>query len=137
MPDETPEGCAPTPEGWYSYAIVRAVPDVERGEFVNVGVILFARTLHFLEARLHIDEDRLRSLAPRMDAHELREHLRTYAAIAQGDIDAGPIAAFSQSERFHWLTSPRSTMIQTSPVHVGCCDDPEAVIEDLLNRLVR
>ncbi len=137
MPSETPEGIVIPEASWYSYAVVRAVPDVERAEFVNVGVILLVRRLHFLEARIELSESRLRALAPRLNLAELRGHLDTYAAIARGEPDAGPIAAFSQSERFHWLTSPRSTMIQTSPVHVGWCSDPEAVIEHLMNRFVR
>jgi len=136
VPTATPDDSAQTEEAWYSYAIVRVVPEVARGEFINVGVILYVRTMQFLEARIHLDEERLRSLAPRLEAFELREHLHTYSAIARGDPDAGPIASFNQSERFHWLTSPRSTMIQTSPVHVGCCADPEAVLDDLMDRLV-
>lgn len=137
MPNEAPESCTAREEAWYSYAIVRAVPDNERGEYVNAGVILFVRTLHFLEARIELNETRIRSLAPTLDIIELRDHLASYAAIANGEPDAGPIAALGQSERFHWLTSPRSTMIQTSAVHVGRCSDPEAVIEDLMDRLVR
>ena len=137
MSNATPETAPPTEAAWYSYAVVRAVPDVERAEFINVGVILFVRTLHFLEARIELVESRIRALAPRLDIEELRSHLETYAAIAQGQRDAGPIASFSQSERFHWLTSPRSTMIQTSPVHVGWCSDPETVIEHLMQRFVR
>ena len=122
---------------WYSYAVLRVVPHVEREEFLNVGVILFARTLNFLEVGLAVDEDRLRTLAPALDLDHVREHLASFAAITAGDPDGGPIATLSQSERFHWLTAPRSTSLQTSPVHVGRCDDPAAVLEELMNELVR
>ena len=122
---------------WYSYAVIRVVPEVERGEFINVGVILFARTLHFLEARIELDRERLRLLAPELDLEDLERHLEVFQGIAAGDPEAGPIAAMSQSERFHWLTSPSSTVIQTSDVHVGRCDDPAAALDDLMTRLVR
>jgi hypothetical protein len=129
---------APGPAGpWYSYAIVRAVPRVERGEFVNVGVILFVRERGFLEARILLDEARVRALAPEADLAELRRHLDALEAVCRGAVDGGPVAALPPSERFHWLTSPRSTVIQTSPVHTGCCDDPEATLEELLDAFVR
>ena len=135
-----PEGAASSvaPQGaWYSYAVVRVVPQVERGEFVNAGVVLFARTLRFLEARIELDTARLKLLAPDVDIEDLQRHLDVYRRIAAGDPEAGPIAVLSQSERFHWLTSPRSTVIQTSEVHVGRCSDPSLALEDLLARLVR
>jgi hypothetical protein len=110
---------------------------VERGECINVGVILFVRTLGFLEARIELDDARLLALAPEIDLVQLRAHLNVFHAIAAGATDGGPIAAQPPSARFHWLASPRSTIIQTSPVHVGCCDNPERTIEDLLDRFVR
>ena len=122
---------------WYTYSMVRVVPRVERGEFVNVGVLLFARTQHFLEARFELDPGRLRALAPDLDIGEVERHLEVFRRIAAGDPEAGPIAGLSQSERFHWLTSPSSTVIQTSEVHVGRCSDPSAALEDLMARLVR
>jgi hypothetical protein len=128
---------APATGDWYSYAVVRVVPHVERGEFINAGVVLFARTKSFLEARIELDATRLNLLAPDASIEELQRHLDVFQRIAAGDPDAGSIAGMSQSERFHWLTSPRSTVIQTSPVHVGRCDDPEAALDDLLTRLVR
>ena len=124
-------------ESWYSYAIVRVVPRVERGESLNVGIILFSRTRHFLEARIEVDEKRLLALASGADLAQLEAHLATFRAIAAGDEAGGSIARLGQSERFHWLTSPRSTIIQTSEVHTGRCDDPERLIEDLMERLVR
>ena len=126
-----------SPTAWYSYAIVRVVPQVERGEYINVGVVLFARTMHYLEARIELDPARLRLLSPNADVEDVQRHLEVFGRIAAGEADAGPIATLGQSERFHWLTSPRSTVIQTSEVHVGRCEDPRVAIEDLLSRLVR
>jgi hypothetical protein len=131
-PRASPHGGA-----WYSYAIVRIVPHVERGEFVNVGVILFARTLGFLEARFALDEDRVRCLWPEVDLPAVVRHLDSIDTTCRGLPEAGPFAAQSPSERFHWLTSPRSTVVQPSPVHVGRCDDPNAALEDLVARYVR
>jgi hypothetical protein len=122
---------------WYSYAIVRVVPRVERGEFVNVGVVLFSRELDFLEVRVEVDEERLRSLAPGVDLATVERHLAIFRAVAVGAPEGGPIAALPQPERFHWLVAPRSTMIQTSPTHVGRSPDPEAALEDLLSQFVR
>ncbi len=124
-------------DAWYSYAVLRVVPHVEREEFLNVGVVLFARTLNYLDVRIELDEARLHALAPSLDLAQLREHLRSFEAIARGDASGGPIAALGQSERFHWLTSPRSTILQTSPVHPGRCADPAAALEDLMSELVR
>ncbi len=128
----------PPPESaWYSYAIIRVVPRVERGEFLNGGIVLFARTRRFLVARVEPDVPRLQSLAPDLSAELVLAHLRAFVAIGAGEPAGGPIAALPPSERFHWLTAPRSTMIQTSPVHIGCCTDPAAALEDLLNTYVR
>jgi hypothetical protein len=121
----------------FDYAIIRVVPHVERGELVNVGVILFCRTRGFLAARVEPDWDRLRVLAPGLDEEEVDRHLRHLVEIAAGDPAAGPIARLSLSERFHWLVSPRSTVIQVSPVHSGLCDDPDEILEHLLDTMVR
>lgn len=122
---------------WYTYAVLRAVPRVDRGEFINVGVVLFSRTARFLEARIDLDRERLRLLDPEVDADDVARHLEVLRRIAAGDPEAGPIARLSQSERFHWLTAPRSTVIQTSAIHVGRCEDPSAALDDLMGRLVR
>lgn len=124
---------------WYSYAIVRVVPRVERGECVNVGVLLFARTVPFLGARIELQAqaERIRALAPDADLPLIQRHLRTFEAVCAGSPEGGPLAALPHAERFHWLTAPRSTVIQTSPVHVGRCDDPPAALDDLLNAYVR
>ena len=125
------------PTVWYSYAIVRVVPRVERGECINVGVVLFARERRFLEARIELDGDRLRTLAPDADVELIRRHLHAFLAIGAGDSAGGPLAALPPSERFHWLTAPRSTVIQTSAVHEGVCPDPAATLDDLLDAFVR
>jgi pimeloyl-ACP methyl ester carboxylesterase len=112
------------------------VPRVEREEFLNVGVIVFCRTRQYLAARIALDPRRIRALAPDIDLDAVREHLDARVRIAAGDADAGPIAALSQSERFHWLVAPASTIIQTSSVHSGLCDEPEAVLDRLFGQLV-
>jgi len=122
---------------WYSYALVRVVPRVERGEFLNVGVVVFSRELDFLGARFEVDEARLRGLAPDIDIGLVERHLGVFQAICEGADSGGPIAALPRPERFHWLVAPRSTMIQTSPVHVGRGQDGERALEDLLNEFVR
>ena len=122
---------------WYSYAIIRLVPRVERGEFLNVGVVLFAREQDFLGARIEADPRRLLNLAADLDLGAVERHLSTFQAITEGAPAGGPIAALTRPERFHWLVSPRSTMIQTSPVHVGRSADPERALEELLDEFVR
>ena len=121
----------------YDYAVIRVVPRVERAEFVNVGIILWCQDETFLEARIELDEGRLLALAPDLDIAAVRAHLATIPAICAGGDGAGPIGKLSRRERFDWLTAPRSTMIQTSPVHAGRCTDPRAAIEHLLDRMVR
>jgi hypothetical protein len=132
-----PEVEAQPAAAWYSYAIIRVVPRVERGECINVGVVLFARTLSYLEARIELDHARLAALAPDLDLELVERHLATFAAICSGSPHGGPLAQFPPSERFHWLTAPRSTIIQTSPVHVGTTGDPSAELERLLDSFVR
>ena len=120
----------------YDYALVRVVPRVERGEFVNVGVILFCRTRRFLGARIELDAGRLAALAPQIDLQELSQHLAIIPLVCAGGVGAGPIGALPLAERFHWLVAPRSAMIQISPVHSGLCDAPEPALEQLLESLV-
>lgn len=126
-----------SPAEWYSYAVIRVVPRVERGEFLNVGVILFARAANYLDARVELDAERLRALAPGVDLSLVERHLASFRAITEGRPEGGPLAALPPSERFHWLTAPRSTMIQTSPVHVGVTQDPRATLEELMDAYVR
>ena len=120
----------------FQYAIVRVVPRVERGESLNAGVVLFARQRKFLAARVRLDRDRLRALAPDADADLIERHLHARARIAAGDPEGGPMASLEQSERFNWLVAPSSTVIQPSPVHTGLCDEPEETLERLFGEVV-
>ena len=121
----------------FDYALIRVLPRVERGEFVNVGAILFCRTLRFLGARIDLDAARILALAPDLDLTEVERHLQAIPAICAGGGAAGQLGDLSQSERFHWLVAPRSAMIQSSPVHCGLCDDPSEALDDLIQWLVR
>ena len=120
----------------YDYALVRLVPHVERGECINIGVILFCRTLQFLGALTHLDSGRVMALAPQIDLEFVRQHLDRIPLICAGGEQAGSIGLLSQPERFHWLVSPRSTIIQTSPVHSGLCSDPQQALEELFKEMV-
>jgi hypothetical protein len=121
----------------YDYAIIRVVPRVEREEFLNVGVLVSCPARGFLEARIELDEQRLMALDSTLDVESIRAHLATIPAICAGGEQAGPIGQLSKRERFHWLVAPRSTIIQTSPAHSGYCKDPTAVLEHLLETMVR
>lgn len=120
----------------YDYALVRLVPCVEREEFINVGVILFCRTRRFLGALVHLDEQRALALDPGLDLQAVQQHLDAIPMICAGGKEAGYVGQLSQSERFHWLVSPRSTIIQTSPVHSGVSDDPESTLQHLFKTMV-
>ncbi len=121
----------------FDYAIVRVVPNVEREEFINVGVILFCRALRFLDARIEPDVERLAVFAPELDLPMVEAQLDLIPRICAGGPEAGPLGGLEQAERFHWLVSPRSTTIQVSPVHPGLCVDPQATLNDLFDTLVR
>jgi hypothetical protein len=121
----------------YDYAVIRVVPRVEREEFVNVGVIVSCPAQGFLEARIEVDERRLRALDGSLDLEAVRAHLATIPVICAGGEAAGPIGKLPPRERFHWLVAPRSTVIQTSPAHAGRCDDPKGLLEHLLDTMVR
>ncbi|MGD0492810.1 MAG: DUF3037 domain-containing protein [Steroidobacteraceae bacterium] len=121
----------------YDYAIVRVVPRVERGEFVNAGIILSCDLERILMARIELDEQRVLALDPRADLASIRDALAIIPALAAGRPDSGPLGAMSKRERFHWLVSPKSTIVQTSPVHTGRCADPEGALEHLMAAMVR
>jgi hypothetical protein len=120
----------------FSYATLRVVPDIEREEFLNAGLIVFCRPRRFLRARSALDRSALTALAGDCDADALEEQLRLVERIAGGEADAGPIAALEPSERFHWLTTPRSTLVQPGPIHAGVTEDPDATFEHLFRVLV-
>jgi len=121
----------------FEYAIVRVVPRVERGEAFNAGIVLMCRARRYLGAQTGLDEAVLAALSPDCDPEAIREHLALVDRIAAGDPSAGPIAALSAPERFHWLVAPASTMIQPSPVHTGLTADPPVTLEHLFRTLVR
>lgn len=120
----------------FDHAIVRVVPRVERGEQINAGVIVSCPTQDYLAARVALDSARLHALWPSSDVAEIEAALAVIPLIAAGDPRGGPIAALSRSERFHWLVAPRSAIIQTSPVHTGLCEQPDAALDQLFERLV-
>jgi Protein of unknown function (DUF3037) len=121
----------------YDYAIIRVVPRVERGESINVGVILSCPDVEFLEARIELDPTRLLALDATLDLDATRASLDTIPVICLGGADAGPLGELPQRGRFRWLVSPRSTVVQTSPVHTGRTDDPAKTLEHLLDTMVR
>jgi len=115
----------------FDYAILRVVPRVERQEFINAAVVVYCPEKKFLAARVRLDESRLQALWPDVDLDLVREHLAAVERICAGDEAAGPIARLPLRERFHWLTAPRSTIIQPSPVHTGVCDGTENLLDRL------
>jgi len=121
----------------YDYAIVRVVPRVERGEFVNVGVIVSCKPSGFLQAAIELDETRLLALDPGLDLPMVRASLAALPAICRGGPEAGALGRLSPRERFDWLVAPRSTVIQTSPVHTGRCADLALALQRLLDTMVR
>ena len=120
----------------FSYAVYRLVPRVERGERINVGVVVFSRPLDYLAVRTGLDERRAAALWPELDLAAVRKHLDALERIAAGDPAGGPVSALEPSERFGWLVAPSSTIIQPSAVHTGVCDDPQAMIDRLFAELV-
>lgn len=121
----------------FDYAVVRVVPRVERGEFVNAGVILFCSTRGFLDARIELDRERLKTLAPLIDVEVVESYLESIPKVCAGGGEAGSIGTLPQRARFHWLVAPRSTIIQTSDVHSGVHEDPAAALDGLFEKLVR
>ncbi len=121
----------------YDYAVVRVVPHVDRGEFVNAGVIVSCSAQQYLQARIELDEARVLALAPGLDLTSIRRALAALPAICAGGPAAGAFAALSTRQRFDWLVAPRSASIQTSPVHSGRCTDLDAALERLMARMVR
>jgi hypothetical protein len=120
----------------FTYAVVRVVPDIEREEFLNAGLILFCRPRQYLRARTALDPAALETLRADADADAIVEQLRFIEAVADGTLETAPFASMSQSERFHWLTTPRSTLVQPGPLHAGMSDDPDATFEHLFGVLV-
>jgi len=120
----------------FDYVIVQVVPRVDRDERLNVGVIVFCPTLAYLGCRIALDDRRLRALAPDVDLAALTGQLEAVRAVAAGESTAGPIARLPVSERFHWLSAPRSTIVQPTSPHAGLCDDPAAALDHLFQTAV-
>ncbi len=120
----------------FAYVVLRVVPRVERGEYINAGIVVFARPLRFLGARVHLDRARLAALAPDCDPADIEAELEAIARIAAGDESAGPIARMAKPERFHWLASPSSTIVQRSEVHTGLTHDAARTLDHLFETLV-
>jgi hypothetical protein len=121
----------------FQYTILRVVPRIERGECINVGVVVFCRQHNFLGIRIGLDEARLRALAPDLDPAAVKPPLAAIAAVVAGEASAGPLAQLSPSERFGWVAAKSSTAIQPSEVHTGLTDDPQATLDHLFNSLVQ
>jgi len=115
----------------FDYALMRVVPRVERQEFINAGVVVYCPERQFLGARIRLNRDRLVALWPDVDVALVEQHLEAIERICAGDPAAGAIAKMSQRERFHWLTSPRSTIVQPSPVHTGICHETDGLLDRL------
>jgi Protein of unknown function (DUF3037) len=120
----------------FEYAVLRVVPRVERGEFINAGVVLYCQAERFLGARVHLDPARLKALDPDADLEAVRAHLEAAHSVCAGGPEAGAVGLLPPGERFGWLVAPRSTVVQPSPVHTGLTDDPEAELERLLQSMV-
>jgi hypothetical protein len=120
----------------FEYAVVRVVPDIEREEFLNAGLILFCRSRQYLRVMTALDGETLGAVHPDSDKAAIGEQLRFIEAVAAGTLEVAPFASMSQSERFHWLTTPRSTLVQPGPLHAGMSEDPDATFDPLFTVLV-
>ena len=120
----------------FQYALLRVVPRVERGEFINAGVVLYCQDAKFLDARIYLDRERLRALDPNLDPEAVQAHLDVARKVCEGGPGAGAVGMLPPGQRFGWLAAPRSTVVQPSPVHTGFADGPEEAIEHLLRVMV-
>jgi hypothetical protein len=121
----------------FEYALLRVVPRVERGEFVNAGVVLYCQEKRFLQAAIDLDPERLRALDPRLDPETVRAHLEAARRVCAGGPGAGPIGLLPPVQRFGWLVAPRSTVVQPGPVHTGLAEDPGEALNHLLETMVQ
>jgi hypothetical protein len=121
----------------FQYALIRAVPRIERGEAVNVGVVLYSQGAEYLACRIALDADRLRAIDPAIDLDAVGSAVDAIRAVCEGDPAAGAAAEAPRRDRFGWLTAPRSTVVQPGPIHAGVTDDPASCLEHLFQRLVR
>jgi len=121
----------------FEYAVIRIVPRVEREEFLNAGVVLYCAKMKFLQARFDLDTQRLTALSDTLDLSEIKDYLCAFERICTGSKDAGPIGKLPMAERFRWLTATRSTVVQTSKVHPGFCNDPAEMLDRLYEQMVK
>jgi hypothetical protein len=121
----------------FEYAVIRVVPHVEREEFINVGVVLYCKDQKFLQTIVELNETRLMALCDKLDIAELKEYIASFVRICQGGTSAGPIGKLPMAERFRWLTATRSTVVQTSKVHPGLCNDAAEMLDRLYRQLVK
>ncbi len=120
----------------FEYALLRVVPRVERGEFINAGVVLYCPSVKFLDARIYLDSERLLALDANLDPHAVLTHLEAARLMCAGGPAAGAVGLMPPGKRFGWLVAPRSTVVQPSPVHTGFTEDPEHALEHLLQVMV-
>jgi hypothetical protein len=120
----------------FEYAVIRVVPCVEREEFINVGVIMYCASRGFLKTKFELNEARLHAFSEKLDIDELKDRLKAFEFICKGGKEGGTIGSFPVASRFRWLTATRSTVVQTSPVHPGLCEDPVQTLEKLYTQLV-
>lgn len=120
----------------FDWTVMRIVPRVERGEAINVGVILYCGSARFLGARIALDRARLLALDPTIDVEEVERALAVITPICAGDSEGGLVARMPPAERFQWLAAPRSTITQPGPIHTGICDDPQAMLDDIFAKMV-
>lgn len=121
----------------FEYAVIRMVPHVEREEFLNIGIVLYCAPQKFLQAKFELDKERLKVLCEKLDFEELNNHINSFERICAGGNEAGAIGMLSMPERFRWLTATRSTILQSSKVHPGLCDDASEMLERLFVQLVK
>jgi hypothetical protein len=120
----------------FEYAVIRYVPKVEREEFINIGVILFCSDLKFLKTKYQINTEKILALAPDADLNEIKSSLLSFSRICEGSAESGPIGSLPLAERFRWLTATRSTIVQTSQVHPGFCDNADEMLERVWREMV-
>jgi len=120
----------------FEYATIRVVPRVEREEFINIGVVVYCASIKFLQCKIYLDEARLAAFPSPPDIDELKKYIHGFELVCKGGKDSGPIGTLSPAERFRWLTATRSTMLQTSRVHPGLCEDPELMVNNLFAQMV-
>ncbi|RYZ48401.1 MAG: DUF3037 domain-containing protein [Chitinophagaceae bacterium] len=120
----------------FEYSVVRVVPRVEREEFVNVGIVLYCKQQRYLQTHFQLSKEKLLALCPSLDIDEVQDYLTAFEKISRGSKDGGPIARLDLPSRFRWLTATRSTVVQSSKIHPGFCDDLDLALEKLFVQLV-